>query len=444
MKQYLPLIVLCAVAFLMYGVWGRPTSLPAGAQPVPTQILSGAFTVVKMYPSLFPRELIQVAAHPDLFHGYTLPDHLGDASVWFIKLAKRDGNTVNPPRYFHPVSVDVTTVSGNALLYLDSGDLQTGDEVQVGLLVNGGKTILWDVTEKDAANLLKINIPSNVPTLTPNYVSDQELNNVKKTPVFHLGIKADLKKLTPNPIGGGTLSLVTDDLLSTQSQDKATKVDVHLAWIRSISSRIYLPVNIALGGTSNQAFTKKDALASIGIERTPYYPNQPWKTLVDNPVYFMEYPPSLNAEMQWPFASSVKPSDNPAYANPKSLRVLGKITTGPMYLLPAIVKPSKKIPFITATYNHWAFLDAEGTSGVAAKSKADQYDLALYIPPSLLGLQPSPTKPDAGGAATPAGTPWVSETKQITYGKLSYSRGANPANAFKDNKTISYGLEVRY
>ncbi len=396
-------------------------------QSVPEEIrdLQAFYDTAKMYPSMTPRSYIKVG------YGFLLskipgelPTYLVDPespSSWVLRKIGDQSSEFTPER------VDVTIAEGVAYLFLKPDTVKKGDKLEVAIRVRKrtatGEYRPYLIKNKDKVTIGETD--SYTLQIEPGVVPDQELDDGTKKTVGHFQIKLDVPSLIQNE-KIARFYIKSDNLFSTSSLDKTTKVELKAGAERSLTRFWYIPFNGELMIIGNQTFENGSFVASVGSKTIlPWGWTRPYlfRDGIKAPVS-PEFELSLQYERR--FEQDLQVAVR--HANKNSARVFGQVSWNPIHLLPGKDYSPRDIS-IELLAKGWWFPEEKTNRGNRVSSLEGRLELSLLVPLSVINIS------DGKLIKTPT-------TGAASRLRIKYSDGANEANGFTRSSEFTFAVEV--
>lgn len=271
-------------------------------------------------------------------------------------------------------------------------------------------------------------VPKNyIFTFDPTFVPNQELLTGEKKDVYHFGV--DLKyQRTLGTTNIYNVSVETNNIFSTESKDKATKIDAKIGLQTYLLSGYFDPYFEAKWN-ANQAVTNSSFVSSLGFQAILNV--QPLRGLFWNELIKAPLSPFFTAALQ--YENRINKDDNTTVNHDKDnlLRIHGKVEFDPIHLLSG-EKYSPNDITLKLLAEGWVFPDEKATAGQTKRTVEGHAVVALYIP---VGFASAVLNQAAEGDKKPEAQ------KKL---KLEYDVGANEANGFAKSNSVNLGFEIHY
>lgn len=409
------LVSLTVVLALTLASWAGagPARAQAPAVEEIREELGASYETAKAYPSLTPRSFIKVAYEALQPPEYRL-GNLARPDQWVIRLGDRE---------LLPERVDLTTASGLAYLYLRPGSVRTGDTIEVGVRAERQRS---DGSFRPVIVMHPTPVPVTVIdpftlVIDPGFAPDQELRDGTKKDVGRLTLTLDVPSLIPNDFA--RFYLASENVLSTETEDLGTKLEVRVGAERSLLRSWYVPALVQAEFLGNQDLSQASLLVTGGVRTI-----LPWawtRAALFNDVVKAPLSPVFEVAPQYVHLIRVDSTLTPD-ADRDTARVQGQVTWSPIYLFPGMF--GEYAPLLEILAKGWWFADEGATA--TGKQWAGRVEASLLIPLTVVkgfGLGPI-LKTVAGGI-----------NGRI---RLKYTNGANEANGYKNSSDFTVSMEV--
>jgi len=306
----------------------------------------------------------------------------------------------------------------------------------------------------------------------PAYAPQADLNNGKKADAGHLGLKLNVPSLNrflpSNPIMDfANLYFNGEALLSTESQDKQTKIQPEMGLETVLPGDWYIPLRIDGKYVGNEAGTNQSFIAGAGVKT-----RVPWGWLTGHNPKATEQPasqigvfwnPLIKAPMSplFDFAPEFEHiiSQTTQHSKRDEARLSGSIHWNPVYIFPSLFRPlvstaggeegqpgpgddavtPQKYPSLDLLTKLWGFPQEKNHGTKGRNPFEHRIELSLLLPTGFLdGI--------LGATLTKSLTPSAKPTTDAINGAsglfIRYTTGADDANGFKKSDQISFGVQV--
>ena len=377
----------------------------------------------KIYPSLTPRSYIQVG------YGHLLDDPTTyeppAAQVPGTWLLRKTGEAT----LFSPEKVEILEHAGEkkgvAYLILKPHTVKKGDKLVVCMKVmrkgNGSELVLLrnkgivDVKSDPDSYTLRIE-----PTTAPN----QQLNDGTKKTVGQFQLKLDVPSLIPDQ-NIARFYLKSENLFSTASEDKTSKVDIKAGAMRSLLPSWYVPWGLEGRLIGNQTFKNGSFIASARAATI-----LPWKwssSFLFNDAVKAPVSPEFDLAAQYERRFEQDQQAVMSHANEDSFRLFGQVAWNPIHLLPGKGFTARDIT-LEMLAKGWWFPDEKTNMGNRVSKLEGRLEVSLVVPLAGLNLSGIFIKAPIEGTGSRL--------------RIKYSDGANEANGFTHSSEFTLSVEV--
>jgi hypothetical protein len=264
-------IFLVAFALLLPGNVFSQVCPTNNVNDVQYQKFNADYNTFKVYPSMSPRSYLKVS-YDFLESTPDLPSYfIFDPNNWSNFIIVKDGETDLKKR----LKVErIDNFAGVRYIVLDakSNGLKKGDKINVGLCTqrrsNSQNVLFWDTddnTSKIRATTEITKIDNYTLILTPDIVPEQELIDGSKRDVGHVNFKFDVPSIVRNT-SGARLYFNTENVISTDWKDKASKLEMKFGAERSLLRNWYVPGNIEAKVNGDQRMKNSTLVLSGGVK----------------------------------------------------------------------------------------------------------------------------------------------------------------------------------
>lgn len=367
------------------------------------------------YPSLIPRYYLSIKYnYPlDKVKAEDVSQYLTDPGKWKI--------TVNRKGEKDPIILDRAEIQKIDLLNpinlrmdvrLTPGALRKGDEIT--------EIKIGDITYSTPVAILE-SVPKWAFSIDPKMAPNEELTTGEKKSATQAGIKLDIPQLTVVS-DFAHVFLSSDNLLSSESKDKNSKLEFKIGAERSLLNTYYSPASINAEFIANQPFSNASIVTSASTKwLLPWGWTAPilWNHFIKAPIS-----PLITFAAQYENRLKQDPLTDSSHAKDNLFRINGEFDWSPIYLLnkednlvgkDGALLSGMKLEF---TAKGWYFPDERATGGASVRRFEGNVTTALYI-------------------SMPK---WITEEKGAMI-KIAYITGANEANGFARSSSLTLGVE---